>query len=96
MTVGAPLDRLSTDIWDPFPESTQGNKHVLAVTDYFTKWVEIFAITHQSAVTCAGIILNEVIARSGCPYDIHSDQGSNYESTIFSEPRASGIIGIST
>ena len=44
MSVGAPLDRLSTDILGPFPESTQGNKYVLAVTDYFTKWVVIFAI----------------------------------------------------
>ena len=53
MPVGAPLDRLSTDILGPFPESTQGNTYVLAVTDYFTKWVEIFAIPDQSAATCA-------------------------------------------
>ena len=85
MPVGAPLDRLSTDILGPFPESNQGNKYVLAVTDYFTKWVEIFAIPDQSAATCAKIILNEVIARFGCPYDIHSDQGHNYESALFSE-----------
>ena len=82
---GAPLDRLSTDILGPFPESTQGNKYVLAVTDYFTKQVEIFAIPDQSAVTCAKIILNDVIARFGCPYDIHSDQGHNYESALFAE-----------
>ena len=61
--VGAPLDRLSTDILGPCPESSQGNKYALAVTDYFTKWVEIFAIPDQSAVTCAGVILNEIIAR---------------------------------
>ena len=85
MPLGAPLDRLATDILGPFPESTQGNKYVLAVTNYFTKWVEIFAIPDQSAATCAEIILNEVVARFGCPYDIHSDQGSNYESALFSE-----------
>ena len=79
MPVGAPLDRLSTDILGPFPESTQGNKYVLAVTNYFTKWMTIFAIPDQSAVTCARVILNEVIARFGCPY------GCNYESAIFSE-----------
>ncbi len=31
------------------------------------------------------LILNEVIARFGCPYDIHSDQGRNYESHLFRE-----------
>ena len=73
------------DILGPFPEPTQGNKYILAVTDYFTKWVEILAIPDQSVATCAKIILNEVIARFGCPYDIHSDQGCNYESALFFE-----------
>ena len=77
-----PFGRLSTDILGS-SQSTQGNKFVLAVTNYFTKWVEIFAVPDQSAVTRAGIILNDVIARFGCPYDIHSDH--NYESAIFSE-----------
>ena len=85
MPVGATLDRLSTDILGSFPESTQCNKYVLAVPDYFTNWVEIFAIADPSAVTCAGVILNEAIARFGCPYDIISDQGCNYESAIFCE-----------
>ena len=85
MPVGILLDRLSKDILGSFPESTQGNKYILAVTDYFTKWVEIFAIPDQSAATCAKIILNKVIARFGCPYDIHSDQGCNNESALFSE-----------
>ena len=85
MPVGVLLDRLSTDILGPFAESTQGNKYVLAVTNYFIQWVETCAIPDQTAVTCVGVILNEVIARFGCPYDIHSDQGCNYESAIFSE-----------
>ena len=84
MPVGAPLDRLSTDYNYIFPASAQGNRYVLAVTDFFTKWVEIFAVPDQSAAMCAEIILNEVIAQFGCPYDIHSDQGCNYD-TLFSE-----------
>jgi transposase InsO family protein len=85
MTTGAPWDRLSTDILGPFPESFKGNKYIMVVTDHFSKWVEIFAIPNQTAITCADILLNEVIDRYGCPYDIHSDQGRNYVSQIFME-----------
>ena len=55
------------------------------VTDHFTKWVEIFAVTDQSAITTASVILNEVIARYGAPLSIHSDLESNYESQLFQE-----------
>ncbi len=85
MTVGAPLDRLSTDILGPLPETPRKNRYILVVTDHFTKWVEILAVPDQTAATCADRILNEVISRYGCPYDLLSDQGRNYESAIFSE-----------
>ncbi len=85
MPVGGPLDRLATDVLGPLPETKRGNRYILVVTDHFTKWVEIFPIPDQTAPTCAGLILNEVIARFGCPYDTHSDQGRNYESHIFQE-----------
>ena len=85
MLVGAPLDCLSTDILGPLPETTKGNRFILVVSDHFTKWVEIFPVPNFTAKTCADKILNEVIARFGCPYDLHSDQGRNYESDIFKE-----------
>ena len=85
MPVGAPLDYLATDILGPFPESTQGNRYALAVIDYFTKRVEIFAIPDQSAATCPEIIQDEVIGCYGYPYNIHSDQGCNYENAIYAE-----------
>ena len=85
MLVGAPLDRLSTDILGPLPETTKGNRFILVVSDHFTKWVEIFPVPNFTAKICADKILNEVIARFGCPYDLHSDQGRNYESDIFKE-----------
>ena len=85
MTVSGPLDRLGTDFVGPLPLTPRGNRHILVVTDYFTKWVEIFATKDQTAVTTAEVILNEVIARFGIPYEIHSDQGRNYESLIFAE-----------
>ena len=43
------------------------------------------AVPDQSAVTCANKLLNEVISRYGCPLTLHTDQGRNYESSIFIE-----------
>jgi hypothetical protein len=47
MPVGAPLDRLGTDLLGPLPVTPRGNKYILTITDYFTKWVEIFAVPEQ-------------------------------------------------
>ena len=85
MLVGAPLDRLATDFLGPLPLTPRNNRYILLVTDHFTKWVEILAVPDQTATTCASMILNEVIARYGCPLTIHSNQGRCYESAIFAE-----------
>ena len=83
--MGATLASLSTDVLCPLPVTPRNNRYILVVTDHFTKWVEIFAVPDQTAVTTASVILNEVIARYGSPQSIHSDLGSNYESQIFKE-----------
>jgi hypothetical protein len=85
MPTGAPWDRLATDILGPLPVTPRGNRYILGVTDYFTKWIEVFPVPNQTAETCANVILNEVICRYGCPLSIHSDQGRNFESDIFQE-----------
>ena len=85
MPVRAPLDRLSTDILGPLPETPRHNRYILIVVDYFTKWVEVFPVPDQMAKTCAAVIVNEVIAHLGSPLDLHSDQGRKYESDIFKE-----------
>ena len=76
MPVGAPLDRLSTDILGLLPETPRHNRYILIVVDYFTKWVEVFPLLDQTAKTCAAVIVNEVIARLGSPLDLHFRSGT--------------------
>jgi transposase InsO family protein len=83
ISVGGPLDCVATDIVGPLHITPRGNRNILTVTDSFTKWLEVYPITDQTAETCAAKILDEYIGRFGCPLSLHSDQGSNFESDIF-------------
>ena len=40
---------------------------------------------HQEATNVAEIIVKDVVSRFGVPLSLHSDQGCNFESTVFSE-----------
>ena len=79
------MERVATDILGPLPETERGNKYILIISDYFSKWTESFAIMNQTAATVADILVKEFFCRFGTSNEIHSDQGSNYESALFSE-----------
>ena len=83
--VGYPMERIATDILGELPETKYGNKYILVVSDYFSKWTEAFPMPNMEAKTVASLIVNEVICRFGVPHIIHSDQGRQYESKLFSE-----------
>lgn len=83
--VGSPFERIAMDITGPFPTSTNGNKYMLVVIDYFTKWPEVYAIQNQEAVTVADALIQNWISRFGVPMELHTDQGRNFESQVFQE-----------
>ena len=80
---GAPMDRVHIDVVGPFPISASGNKYVLVMVDQFTRWVEVAAIPEQTAEVTATKLLQEFISRFGSPLEIHTDQGRNFESSLF-------------
>ena len=80
--VGLPFERIAIDVAGPFPETDLGNKYILVVMDYFSKWPEAFALPNQEATTISRTLVNEVFSRFGVPLELHSDQGRNFESTI--------------
>ena len=85
LQVGFPGERLAMDVVGPFPKSDQGNKYVLIISDYFTRWTEAYPIPNQEAVTIAETLVKEYICRYGVPQYLHTDQGRNFESKIIKE-----------
>ena len=84
-SVSRPFQRLAMDISGPLPETRNGNRYILVIGDYFTKWKEAFAMKDMEATTIARLLVNEVICRFGVPDSIHTDQGRNFESTLIQE-----------
>ena len=67
------------------PETSNGNKYVLVLCDYFTKWTQAFALKDQTAYTVADTLMTQCFNLFGLPEVIHSDQGRNFESGLFKE-----------
>lgn len=83
--VGAPMERISTDILGPLPITSRRNKYILLVGDHFSKWIEGYSLPNQEALTVAKKIVNEFICRYGTFRQLHSDQGTNFESNLIKE-----------
>ena len=89
---GTPMQVVAVDILGPLPESTAGNRYILVASDYFTRWVEAYAIPNQEAVTVARKLTDEFFCRFSPPEQLHSDQGKQFESQVVAE--VCKILGI--
>lgn len=82
---GSTLERVGIDILGPLPETVEGNRFILVVGDYWTKWMEAYSLPDHTASTVASTLVHQFIARFGIPDQIHSDQGREFESNLFQE-----------
>lgn len=47
------FQRLAIDILGPLPVTWQGNRYLVVITEYLTKWPEIFPVKNIDVVTIA-------------------------------------------
>ncbi len=84
-TAGFPLQRVAMDILGPLPQTLSGNKYILVIGDYFTKWMEAFPMPNMEAITVAELFVNNFVCRFGTPDQLHTDQGRNFEANVIKE-----------
>ena len=80
---GYPFERVAMDLIPNLPETAEGNRHILVVVDYFTKWVEAFPLPRMDASAIALGFVNEFVSRFGAPDRLHTDQGKNFDGSLF-------------
>ncbi|KRX12228.1 Gypsy retrotransposon integrase-like protein 1, partial [Trichinella nelsoni] len=83
--VGQPFQRVGMDLVGPLEETLRGNRYILVVCDYFSKWPEAFPLPDAEADTVATALVNGIFCRYGAPETLHSDQGRNFEAGVIAE-----------
>ena len=83
--VESPFDTIVIDLVGPLKKSRKGNKWILTVEDYLSKWPEAIPLPDSKAHTIAVTLLDHVIARHSAPRVILSDRGQNFLSSVVRE-----------
>ena len=79
-----PFSRIAMDIVGPLPRSRKGNRYILVVCDYSTRFPEAIPLRSIDAQSVAEELIN-FFARVGILREILTDQGSNFMSQLLQE-----------
>ena len=82
--IDEPFSRVAIDIVRPLIRSDKGNRYVLVLCDYGTKYPEAIPLKTIDAETVANTLV-EIFSRTGIPHEILYDQGSNFMSATMQQ-----------
>ena len=78
------MQSVAVDIFGLLPRTENGNEYIIVLGEYFSKWFEAWAVPDHTALTVTDKIVTEFFTRFECPKQIHTDQGREFESELFS------------
>ncbi|KRX19743.1 Retrovirus-related Pol polyprotein from transposon [Trichinella nelsoni] len=73
------------DILGPVARSKNDNSYIMVVTDYFTRWVEAYALPNYQAETVARKLVQQFVCRFGTLMKPLSDQGAQFQGRLVTE-----------
>ena len=79
-----PFERIAIDIVGPLPKSRVGNRFVLVICDYTTRYPEAVPLRSCNTEHVVEALVN-FFAQVGVPREILSDQGTNFTSQLMKE-----------
>jgi len=88
--VTTPWSPIHLDLMGPYTKSSPGNyQYIFVIVDYFSKWVEIFALRQATTKALVKILHSDIICRYGAPQSILTDNASYFTSKPFNFSLAS-------
>lgn len=83
--IRTPFERVAVDLIGPFsPRSDRGNRYVLTLIDFATRYPDAVALPAIDAVHIAEALI-EIFSRIGLPKEIVTDQGASFTSELMNE-----------
>ncbi|KAG2900390.1 hypothetical protein PC117_g21987 [Phytophthora cactorum] len=79
--LSGPFSLLVADAIGLLVVTPRGNMYILVFVDYFTRWVEAFAVASLDTISFMDAVIEGVICRHGVPERL-SDRGSNFKSNL--------------
>ncbi|XP_010692581.1 uncharacterized protein LOC104905678 [Beta vulgaris subsp. vulgaris] len=77
-----PIDVWGIDFMGPFPSSC-GNRYILVVVDYVTKWVEVVASISNDSKVVMKLFKKVIFPRFGVPRVLINDGGLHFHQSTF-------------
>ena len=73
-----PFQHLAVDLCGPLPLTTKGNRHLLSIVDYFSKYIVAVPIPDTKASTFARAFYLNFVLIHGTPSGLTSDNATNF------------------
>lgn len=94
--IETPFERIGMDVVGPLERSSSGNRYILVICDYATRYPEAFPLRSVKARNVANCLL-QLFSRVGIPQEVLTDCGTNFMSKLLQQVyQLLGVKGIKT
>lgn len=94
--IDPPFDRIGMDIVGALERSATGNRYIVVICDYATRYPEAFPLKSVKARQVANCLL-QLFSRVGIPREVLTDCGTNFLSNLLGQVyQLLGVKGIKT
>ena len=79
ISVHSAFRKFGLDLVGPLQRAAAGNRYIITCVDCMTKWVEAIVLPVKTSKRIAEFLYNEVICRHGCPAEVVTYQGGDFQ-----------------